>query len=219
MPWNSTFPLGTVSVKANRTIGQENTTYIENTMGISVLGTNTVTTRDHFWAVDPNLDGRHRFIQSQGFTVASAPADPVIGTQMDGVNYLKLTNGTVQNFYRNAQGIYQTSPAVIKGTATLNDATFATIAAIPANCYGEIILYVSGTLSANSTQRGYFVSNASKVQGWSSPYPLSGVSATSFFLAVQLGNAANAPDLNLKGKVVTSPPFATWEYIITYRAL
>ena len=109
MPWNSTAPVGSVSVKANRTILGQNTTYIESTMGTSIVGTNTVTTRDHFWNVDANLDGRHRFIQSPAFTVATIPANPVVGTGMDSVFYSKLklaaeavAQQDVQPFFRNA---------------------------------------------------------------------------------------------------------------------
>ena len=89
MPWNSTWPVGSISVKANRVVGQQNTTYIETTMGNSIVGTNTTATRDHFWNVGTNEDGRHRFIQSPKFTVGGNPADPVLGTGMDGVRYIK----------------------------------------------------------------------------------------------------------------------------------
>jgi hypothetical protein len=114
MPWNSTFPLGSVSVRSNETIGQQNTTYTEVTMGNSIVGTNTVTTRDHFWNVGANQDGRHRFIQSPGFTVGALPTDPVIGTGMDGVSFFKLLTAIqstaqqdVQPFYRNTTQVMQ----------------------------------------------------------------------------------------------------------------
>lgn len=114
MPWNTVFPLGSVSVKANRTIGQQNTTYIEVTMGNSIVGTNTTSTRDHFWNVGANEDGRHRFVQSPAFTVGLLPADPVLGTGMDSVLYSKLklaaesvAQQDVQPFFRNASAIMQ----------------------------------------------------------------------------------------------------------------
>lgn len=114
MPWNTVAPLGTVSVKANRTILQQNTTYIETTMGNSVVGTNAVTTRDHFWNVGSDEDGRHRFIQSPAFTVGGLPVDPVVGTGMDSVAYSKLklaaeavAQQDVQPFYRNASAVMQ----------------------------------------------------------------------------------------------------------------
>lgn len=114
MPWNTVAPLGTVSVKANKTILQQNTTYIETTMGNSVVGTNAVTTRDHFWNVGSDEDGRHRFIQSPAFTVGGLPVDPVVGTGMDSVAYSKLklaaeavAQQDVQPFYRNASAVMQ----------------------------------------------------------------------------------------------------------------
>ena len=92
----------------------QNTTYIETTMGNSAVGTNGVTTRDHFWNVGSNEDGRHRFIQSPAFTVGGLPADPVLGTGMDSVAFSKLLTVTesvaqqdIQPFFRNASAIMQ----------------------------------------------------------------------------------------------------------------
>jgi len=114
MPWNSTAPVGSISVKANRTILQQNTTYIETTMGTSIVGTNAVTTRDHFWNVGSDEDGRHRFMQSPAFTVGGLPVDPVVGTGMDSVMYSKLklaaeavAQQDVQPFFRNSSAIMQ----------------------------------------------------------------------------------------------------------------
>ena len=109
MPWNSTAPLGTVSVKANRQILQDNTTYIEDSMGNDVVGTNNGTVRDHFWDVDPNLDGRHRFFQSVGFTVGGLPEDPVVGTGMDGVLFLKELSSIVSVAQQDVQPFYKFS--------------------------------------------------------------------------------------------------------------
>ncbi len=125
MAWHSTAPVGSQSVKANRTILQDNTTYTEVTMGNSVVGTNAVTTRDHFWNVGANEDGRHRFIQSPGFTVGGLPTDPVIGTGMDSVDYSKLklvaesaAQQDVQPFFRNTTGIMQV--CAIRAMAVFN---------------------------------------------------------------------------------------------------
>ena len=63
---------------------------------------------DHFWNVGANEDGRHRFIQSSAFTVGGAAENPVVGTGMDGVTYLrsdKTNTPRVQGYYRNANGI------------------------------------------------------------------------------------------------------------------
>lgn len=111
MPWNSLVPLGTVSVKANKAIGQQNTTYIETTMGNDVIGTNAVTTRDHFWDVGANEDGRHRFVQSPDFTVGGNPADPVIGTGMDVVYYSKLLSSTASTAQQDVQAFFKNGEA------------------------------------------------------------------------------------------------------------
>lgn len=52
MTWNSVWPDGTVSVKANETPGRQNTTYIE-----------TNSQKDHYWAEDANNDGHHKKIE------------------------------------------------------------------------------------------------------------------------------------------------------------
>lgn len=127
MPWNSTSPIGSISVKANRTTMNQNTTYTETTMGNSAIGTNTVTTRDHFWNVGANEDGRHRFIQSPAFTVGGLPTDPVVGIGMDGVSFIKLLTAIqstaqqdVQPFYRNASQVMQLLGIRAMGVFTAN---------------------------------------------------------------------------------------------------
>lgn len=114
MTWNAVSPNGALSVKANELPMQQNTTYIETKMGNSIVGTNTASTRDHFWNVGSNEDGRHRFIQSPAFTVGALPTNPVLGTGMDSVFYSKLkvvaessSQQDVQPFFRNASAIMQ----------------------------------------------------------------------------------------------------------------
>ena len=215
MPWNSTSPLGTVSVKANRVIQQQNSTYTETTMGNSVVGTNTNTTRDHFWNVGTNEDGRHRFIQSPAFTVGTLPADPVIGTGMDSVEYTKTVLGTVQGFFRNAQGIYQHIPALLTGTAVIASANvYANIVAVPDDCYGEIFMYT--TLQGElSIQTGFFRATAGLVESWSTP--MSTQSNGDAALALKMGNGSQASGLNIRARRAQSSNI-NWNYIITYRA-
>jgi hypothetical protein len=213
MAWNSVAPLGSVSVRSNRSILGDNTTYIEKTMGNTAVANVTInneTIRDHFWDVDPNLDGHHRFIRSIGFTVATVPTDPLIGTGMDGVNYLKLTNGTVQNFYRNTtvdpstggDTIYQTSPMVLRGTKYLDSLSEQNIVAIPANCYGEILMYESVPTANGIFGSGVFYSN----------------STTTFTKSITNGpitfNSIGTNGLNISGR---SAPLNTYKYVVTYR--
>src|SRR6187200_1064734 len=113
MAWNTVAPLGTVSVKANKTLIQDNFTYLSTLLGDSIIGSNTTSTRDHFFNVGVNVSGRHRFIQSPKFIVGGLAADPVLGSSMDGVLYIRAvstSDTTVQGFYRNSQGIYQYIP-------------------------------------------------------------------------------------------------------------
>lgn len=61
MPWHSTWPLGTASVKANRPTGADNTTYIETTMKV-----------DHYFNQSAPNDGKHKQVRMPELT--SAPA-------------------------------------------------------------------------------------------------------------------------------------------------
>lgn len=213
MVWHSTWPVGTVSVRANRLTGQDNTNYIKDTMGPEVVGTNTVTTRDHFWDVDPTLDGRHRFIQSPKFTVGGNPDNPVIGTAMDGVLYLKqvsVEDTTIQGFYRNAQNIYQYIPTYVTGSMSITGA-FTTIVAIPKNVYGDIFLFRSNAAGDLSLQTGIFKSTSSVVDCIAFRYIND---ANSAIQPLRLGQSG----LNLRVRVQDAASGNTWQYKITYRA-
>jgi hypothetical protein len=216
MPWHSNFPLGSVSVKANQTIGQDNTTYIEKTMGNTPVGSNDpTTTRDHFWDIGAVEDGRHRFIQSPAFTVGLLPTDPEIGTGMDTVLFAKTTNGRVEWFSRNDEGTYQFVPSVLRGTVTISsNSVYSTIIAVPANCYGEVFLYTTaqGELSA---QTGFFRSGAALVEAWSIREV---VQSSNNLYAVKLGNGTQASGLNIRARRENAS-VTSWNYIITYRAL
>ncbi len=85
MTWSSLWPDPALSVKANQPAGALNTTYIENTLGNVANGSaNSTATKDHFWNVAANFDGRHRYINSPAYTTSSpGVTDPVIGAGMD----------------------------------------------------------------------------------------------------------------------------------------
>lgn len=221
MPWNSVSPLGTISVKSNRTPMNQNTTYIETTMGNSVVGTNTATTRDHFWNVGSNEDGRHRFMQSPKFTVGAVAADPVLGTGMDGVLYLKQPSATATNiegFYRNSQGIYQYIPAFLSGTHVVTS-SYTTIVTIPANVYGEIVMYTTTDDGSTSGAIGHFSSifaAGTKTYAWSLTQTTNS-SATS--QPLKFGNGSSASGLDLVVRTSDASNGLTWNYRITYRAI
>lgn len=216
MPWNASSPNGSISVKANRPFMQQNTTYIENTMGNSAVGTNTSTVRDHFWNVGANEDGRHRFIQSRGFTVGGNPADVTQGTGMDGIYYLKLVNGQFQWFRKNAIDIYQATPNTLTGTHVVSS-SFTTIIAVPPNVYGEIFMFVPATNTEFTGQTGFFKTSATRCESWAHGLKIKGKSSGSVNL--EFGNGSNASGLNIRVKKNTAPDTLTWQYRITYRSI
>ncbi len=213
MPWNSTAPLGSVSVKANRTIIQQNTSYIETTMGNSIVGTNTTSTRDHFWDVGTNEDGRHRFLNFPAFTVGAVAADPVIGTGMDVVRYVKTTNGRVQGFFRNAQGIYQDVPAFLSGTIAVPTTSYTNLVAVPANVYGEIFMWTTA-LGTRSSQSGSFRSDGTIVEAWGFAQSTDSESSST---PLKFASGSDATTLNIRVRR-SDAASAIWNYRITYRA-
>lgn len=214
MPWNSVFPLGSVSVKANKIIGQDNTTYIETTMGNSIVGTNTNSTRDHFWNVGANEDGRHRFIQSPAFTVGGNPADAVIGTGMDTVLYPKTTNSRVEWFHRNAQGIFQFIPSYLTGTIVVNS-SYSNIVTVPASVWGEIFMWRDQAGNHNG-QAGFFKSNATVTDSWANAVAPEGESERAI---LKFGNGADASGLNIRVRTSNAASGNTWNYRVIYRAI
>lgn len=214
MPWNSTSPSASLSVKANRTTMQQNTTYIETTMGNDVVGTNAVTTRDHFWDVGLDEDGRHRFIQSPAFTVGGLADDPVIGTGMDAVEYVKVTNGRAERFHRNAEGIYQHVPSFLSGTVVVNG-SYGNVVAVPASVYGEIVMWRT-TLGRFTAQNGFFRSDGATVEAWANYL---GPEGNSESLALKFGNGSDASGLNIRARSEDASSGNTWNYRITYRAI
>lgn len=220
MPWNSTWPVGNISVKANRVIGQQNTTYIETTMGNSVVGTNTNTTRDHFWNVGTDEDGRHRFVQSPAFTVGGVPTDPVVGSGMNGVLYLKTTNNVANWFHRPSSGnIYQATPTLLQGSTSLpSSSSYTNVVTVPANVYGEIFMYCPTQFDDDGGQWGFFCSNGSIVQSWALTNLVQGSGSDSS--ALKFANGSDASGFNIRARRSQASSSQTaWNYRIIYRAL
>lgn len=216
MPWNSTSPVGSISVKANRTIQQQNTTYTEVTMGNSIIGTNTNTTRDHFWNVGSNEDGRHRFINSPAFTVGGSPADPVVGAGMDAVLYLKTTNAQPQWFTRTSTGIiYQATPNFIQGSLAIGS-SFVTITTLPINVYGEIYMFTAAH-DRRAGVVGFFKTLSGTCDAWSYGLRIQGSGSAAF--ALKFGNGSDSSGLDLRVATEDSANGLTWFYKIIYRAI
>ncbi len=102
--WNSLSPDGSKSVKANVTIQDQNTTYIEETMGNI-----TNNTKDHFWNIGVNEDGHHRAVQMMDYadTYVGAPANPTLSADMDLAVFARTIGSTIQPMARNGVSIMQ----------------------------------------------------------------------------------------------------------------
>ena len=105
MPWNSTAPDGTKSVKENETIIQANTTYTETELNI-----------DHFWSIGADEDGHHKYAQMPKYTdgAVATPTSPTLDAGMDLAYFSRLKTATeatasqdVQPYARNASDIMQ----------------------------------------------------------------------------------------------------------------
>jgi len=108
MAWSEVYPDGTKSVKANRPIGANNTTFIKTAMDM-----------DHYWNDPTDLSGRHRFVKSPKHETAGIATDPTspLGTDIDGVLYLKeklaaesIANQAVVPFFKDAAA----TPAILE---------------------------------------------------------------------------------------------------------
>lgn len=229
MAWNTIAPLGSVSVRANRQRLQDNTTYIETTMGNSIVGVNTTTTRDHFWNVGANEDGRHRFIQSPRYTsTAASPNDvyPILGTGMDIVLFPLATAGGVELFRKNtganadnANAIFQVTPHFMIGTFTIiskSTSDYITIATLPPNVWGEIFMFFDGDFSRSAS--GWFSTTDTQCRGFTTRVKSTSTQQDEY--AIQLRNDTTGT-LDLQGTggdYSGSQLTGTWHYRIIYRA-
>lgn len=226
MVWNAVAPIGTRSVRANKTIIQDNFTYTEVTMGKSVVGTNTNVTRDHFWNVGSNEDGRHRFINMPKFT-STVPfpdnVDPVVGAGMDGVFYLKEFGGTVQGYFKNNSGglnagIYQFVPGYLFGAVTVpSSGTYSTVIAVPPNTWGEIYMWTTA-LGRSSMQSGIFRSDNTTVETWAITNLRQGVSPPNSSAALKFANGVDALGLNIRARAEDAAIGLAWNYRVMWRA-
>jgi hypothetical protein len=78
MTWEPLWPDGNQSVQDNRPAGAANTTYIKTKMEL-----------DHYWGLEGNNDGHHRWMMAPKKETGGTPDNPTLATGMDGVVYLK----------------------------------------------------------------------------------------------------------------------------------
>ena len=110
MTWHPVAPDGTKSVKDNRPILGDNTTYTETTMNV-----------DHIWGDSSSggNQGHHQFVQMPKSDVGGTPTDPSLASLMDGLIYSKelsatesVSNQDVKPFYINEAGATSAVPGV-----------------------------------------------------------------------------------------------------------
>jgi hypothetical protein len=227
MTWNSASPSGSLSVRANRTPMNQNTTYIETTMGNTVSDIAYATSqKDHFWApAGADFVGHHRWVKMPAFTVGGTPSDPgsPLGTSMDGMMYLRLDSADsarVQGFYRNVEGIYQFIPAYKAGTSGVITGSYTDVTSVPANVYGEIFMTSVGAAAGDepeTLQIGYFYSTATVVRAWALTM---GVDGSDSQLNLKFANSSTeATNLNIRARANDAANNLTWAYKITWRTL
>lgn len=217
MPWHSSWPVGTTSVRANRPTGQDNTSYIEATMGNAANNT-----KDHFWDVAATKDGYHRTInmEQQGGHITPATID------MSLILYCKLASTDApdpQIFIKNTtQDRYQVTPSFKQGTVVLNNSsTYVNVTDVPPNVYGEIFMFVTlvGTDSESRFRAvtGFFRSDDSKVNSWALTNHVQGTSDA--VAGLKFGNGSEGSGLNIRARTDLATSNLTWNYRITYRAI
>ncbi len=219
MPWNSLFPDGSRPVNVNLKPLQENTKYIETTMGKDPSLT-VVSKLDHFWNnADALKDGHHRYLQSPAFTVGGQPKTPIyLESSIDGVLYLKNTMGFIQGFYKNKENDYQYIPGYKTGTVKVEN-TFNTLKSIPANSYGQIFMYLTTTTTPikRFSVIGFFRSNDTHIDAYAEKY-YSNSNSNDSALIFETGR--ENPSLNIRVKTSPGTPSdLIWNYKITFMAL
>lgn len=199
MPWNSLSPVGTLSVKANRTAMNQNIAYIEAEMN-----------KDHFWNVGVNEDGHHKKVE-----MPLQATDIALSAGMNGGIYLKTvsaSNARVEGFYRNVNGIYQFIPSFQSGTFVGNTINVVNIAAVPANSYGTIYIWAQNT---RNMQQGTFLSDATIVEAFGFSENL-GAGTNFVLLRNNTAVAGSCTDLTIKTVTLTT---LTYNYRIVYRGV
>lgn len=203
MPWNSVWPDGSKSVKNNQPTGQQNTTYLEDTL-----------VQDHFFNEGATLDGHHRFMQLVAYTSGGSPANPTIATGMDGVLYTRSVQSTNQILWRNLSavsaanpdGITQVTPIYLTGTVNITSTSeYTNVVTVPIDCYGEIYLYsITGDTQANFCH-GYWQSHNSRVRSYSNTL-LFGSNGTTVSLANSDDDTSE--NLNIQAKLSGSGSYS-----------
>jgi len=182
MPWNSTSPDGTKSVKANTPTMQQNTTYTETTLNA-----------DHFWNIGVDEDGHHKQVQCPKLA-----SDLVLSAGMDGGMYYKevsASNSQVQGFYRNVNGIYQFIPCFKSGDKNLTS-SYVNVVAVEANSYGQIWMFKND--NSDNVAMAFFQAGTTTCQAYACTTQFSSSSTAGTNL--KFGNGGSASGLNIRAR-------------------
>lgn len=208
MTFNTVWPNGAVSVRANTVPGQQNTAFLQSTLNIN-----------HFFndsTVGSNFNGNHRFVQMPQNQVMGSPADVPVGASMDGVLYLKQASVTipdVQGFYNSANGVYQFIPSYRSGTVMVSS-SYTNLIAVPQNCYGWIFMFKGD--NNDNVCTGFFVSGTTTVQSYCMATLFQGSSTAGSNL--KFGNGSSASGLNIQVETQSSSS-GIYNYRIVYWAI
>lgn len=195
MVWRTLAPDGSQSTKANVTILQDNTTYIEQTMG-NVLS-NAEPSQDHFWNLN-QYSGHHRQVQMTNYaaTYAGAPLEPTLNANMDGSIFVKIANDQFKGFFKNSTNTYQFIPAFVTGTHNVTG-SYTNVVALPNNCYGQVWMFKTGAAESDFGFGAFRVTN-SVCQAFCFPSNVGG--STSANLQLRFGSGDQASGLNFRVK-------------------
>jgi hypothetical protein len=131
--WNSISPDGTKSVKSNKVILQENTTYIE-----------TVLPYDHFWDESANKDGHHQFTQMPGYETAGLPDDPAFANvDMSIIYYGKEKTAAESTAQQDVQPFARVSTNVMQLLGMRSCGVINVAATVPTIVYKHNVLSVT----------------------------------------------------------------------------
>lgn len=199
MPWNSTYPDGSKSVKQNEAPGQENTTYLE-----------TIGDVDHYFDIGSNEDGHHRQVQ-----MVEKASDLTLDTGMDGGFYLKQVAGRVEGFYRNADAIYQFTPSFKSGTVNIpTGSSFTTVTSVPDETYGNIYMWQASG-QGNNGAWGFFKANAGNIQTYTALTYFGNSTTAATNLIFANGDQSTGSQLNIRVKL-SNATTASFEYRVMY---
>jgi hypothetical protein len=209
MTWNSVWPIGNVSVKANEIPGQQNTAYIEMIMNV-----------EHIWNKSSGLNGYHVHVAKPIIT-----GPPQVNIGIGGVEWLQQASPTTPR--QAAMFQEQTDFTVVQYIpfyvmpfqVNLTGSFVAIPITLPQNVYGEIFLWqdqASGNFG-RILQTGTFITNSTDVNAYSTLFEYSDNSSIDTF--VELAAGSDSTTLQIKAKTSLAGLNGVWTVFMKYYAI